>query len=80
MKHLTLTLDKDDHASVLNDINWDDIHEVERVIPHYVTKLKEIAIYLINKREALKRAKIKYNMSGANQALEKLFYEYLVYI
>jgi hypothetical protein len=78
LKNLTLVFDKEDYSHVLNDINWDDILEVERVIPFYVTKLKEIAIYLINKRDALKKAKIKYNMTGANQALERLFYEYLL--
>jgi hypothetical protein len=78
LKQLTIVSDKEDYSSILNNINWNDIVEVERVIPFFVTKLKEIAIYLINKRDALKKTKIKYNMSGANQALEKLFYEYLL--
>lgn len=78
LKNLTLVLNKEDKTNILNDIDWDNVLDVEQVIPLYVKKLKEIAIYFINKRESLKTAKLKYNMSGANQALEKLFYEYLL--
>lgn len=78
LKNLTIILNKEDKTNVLNDINWDDPLDVEQVIPLYAKKLKEIAIYLINKREAIKKAKLKYNTTGSNQALEKLFYEYLL--
>jgi hypothetical protein len=78
LKQITLVLDKEDEGNALNNINWDDILEVERVIPFYVTKLKEILLYLVGKRDAIKKSKIKYNMTGANQALERLFYEHLL--
>ncbi len=78
LKNLNVILNKEDKTNVLNDINWDDSLDVEQVIPLYAKKLKEIAIYLINKRLSIKKAKLKYNISGANQAIEKLFYEYLL--
>ena len=62
----------------LSEINWDDNAEIEDVIPLYARKLKEIAIYLVNKRDAIKKAKLKYNMAGSKNALERLFYEYLL--
>ena len=78
LQNLSLLVDKNDTTAWLNDIDWTDTLEVEQAIPIYARKLKEIAIYLINKRDALKRAKLKYNMTGATQALEKLFYEYFL--
>lgn len=78
LKELTLVLNKEDTTNWLVDINWDDELEVEQAIPFFAKKLKEIAIYLVNKRDALKKTKLKYSMSGATQALEKLFYEYLL--
>jgi hypothetical protein len=78
LKSLTLFLKQDDPTNILNDINWDDPLEVEQIIPYCSKKLKEIAIYFVNKREAIKNTKLKYNINGANQALERLFYEYLL--
>lgn len=78
LKNLTLLVNKDDKTNWLTDIDWNNTIEVEQAIPIYAKKLKEIALYLINKRDALKKAKLKYNMTGATQALERLFYEYLL--
>lgn len=78
LKELTLILNKEDKTNWLVDINWNDPLEVEQAIPFYAKKLKEIAIYLVNKRDAMKKTKLKYSMSGATQALEKLFYEHLL--
>ncbi len=66
------------------NLNWltpatlDDDWDLETLIPIYAQKLKEIAIYLSEKRESLKKTKLKYNMVGATQALERLFYRYLL--
>jgi len=52
--------------------------DIDEAIPIFAQKLKEICIYLINKRQSISRAKLKYNMAGSNNAIEKLFYEYLL--
>lgn len=78
LQNLTLVMDKTDKSNWLVDINWNDQLEVEQAIPFYARKLKEIALYLVNKRDSIKRAKLKYNMTGATHALDKLFYEYLL--
>lgn len=77
LKDLTLSFNSESNINI-TDINWNDRLEVEQAIPFFAKKLKEIAIYLVNKRDAIKKAKLKYNMTGATQALEKLFYEYLL--
>lgn len=78
IKQLTIAFKTEADALWGSDINFDDPDELEQIIPFYASKLKEIAIYLINKREAIRRAKLKYNMTGTYPALERIFYEYLL--
>lgn len=78
LKQITLTFKTEAEEIWNTDIDFDNPLEVEQVIPFYAKKLKDVAIYLINKREAIKKAKLKYNTIGSNQSLERLFYEYLL--
>lgn len=78
VQDLTLVLNKEDKTNWLVDIDFNNPLEVEQAIPYWAKKLKEIAIYFVTKRDAIKKAKLKYNMTGATQALEKIFYEYLL--
>ena len=78
LKQLKLVVKDEDIDSWLKDVNFDNDLELEDAIPFFARKLKEIAIYLVNKRSALKLAKLKYNMSGAQNAIGRLFYEYLL--
>lgn len=78
LKQLTLSFKSDADSLWLSNIDFNDPLEVEQAIPFYATKLKEIAIYFINKREAIRRAKLKYNMTGAYTSIERIFYEYLL--
>ena len=78
LKQLTVTFKTEAEKKWVSDINFDDDNEIVQAIPFYVTKLKEIAIYLVNKREAIRRAKLKYNLTGTYAALERVFYEYLL--
>jgi len=78
LQQLTVAFQSEAEEVFATNINWDDDLELEQIIPFYTRKLKEIAIYLINKREAIKKSKLKYNLSGATAALESLFYEYLL--
>jgi hypothetical protein len=78
LKQLTLSFKSEADALWASNIDFDNPEELEQIIPFYATKLKEIAIYLINKREAVRRAKLKYNLAGTYTAVERLFYEYLL--
>jgi len=78
IKQLAIVFKSEADREWMSDINFDDPIELEQAIPFYARKLKEIAIYIINKREAVKKAKLKYNTSGSRPALERLFYEYLL--
>lgn len=78
LKELTLVLNKEGDNSWLTNINYDDPFELDQAITFFSKKIKEIGIYLANKRESIKQAKLKYNIAGSTQAFEKLFYEYLL--
>jgi hypothetical protein len=78
LKQLTLVFKSEADAAWLSNIDFENSDELKNAIPFYATKLKEIAVYFINKREAIRRAKIKYNTTGTFTALEKIFYEYLL--
>lgn len=78
LEQISLVFHDEAEQDLAVDIDFTDRFELEQALPFYTRKLKEIAIYLVNKREAIKRAKLKYNQTGVRNALEKLFYEYLL--
>lgn len=78
IKTITLFLPEAERNTYINDIDWDNALDIEQIIPRCAERLKEITIYLANKREAIKRAKLKYNMTGSKQAVERMFHEYFL--
>lgn len=62
----------------LQNIDYNDPENLVYAIPFFARKLRQIAIVLQNKRENVKRAKLKYNLIGSEEGLEKLFYEYIL--
>lgn len=78
LKDLALAFRDETTEEFIGNVDLDNEFELAESVPYFARKLKEIAIYLVNKREAIKKARLKYNMSGAMQALEHLFYEYLL--
>lgn len=78
LKELSILFKDDDNLKFINDVNYEDNLDLEYAIPYYTKKLKEIAYYIVKKRDSLKNAKLKYNMAGSNQSIEKLFYQYLL--
>jgi hypothetical protein len=78
LKQITLIFGTEEEQLQLSDIDFDDETQVKLAIPFYASKIKEIAQYFVFKREAIKKAKLKYNMVNTNQALERLFYEYIL--
>ena len=78
LRELSLVFKDDPQFKYISEIDFDDNLDLEYAIPYFTKKIKEICFYIINKRETTKNAKLKYNMAGSNQALEKLFYQYLL--
>ena len=62
----------------LQNIDYNDPESLIYAIPFFAQKLRQIAVVLQNKRETVKRAKLKYNLIGSDEGLEKLLYEYVL--
>lgn len=56
----------------------DNDTSLQAVIVAYARRMKDIAVYLANKRNQIGYTKLKYNLVGTNVSLERLFYTYLL--
>jgi|GEM_PF-5127129 len=78
LQEINLTVTNPDDIEWLSELDISNDLDLEEAIPLFTKRLKELAIYFINKRDAIKKAKLKYNMVGSRNALEKLFYEHIL--
>lgn len=62
----------------LKNIDYNNDEDLIYAIPFFARKLRQIAVVLQKKRESVKNAKLKYNLVGSNEGLEKLLYEYVL--
>ena len=68
----------DDANFKLDHFDFNDSLDLERLIPYFTKRIKEIMMYLISKREAIVRSKLKYNMHGAFISIERMLHEWLL--
>jgi hypothetical protein len=78
LKDLSFLFGTQEKDLFLANIDYTNDEEIVFAIPYFVKKLKEICKILSYKREAVKNAKLKYNLVGSNQGLEKLLYEFVL--
>src|SRR5690606_9576867 len=78
LKKLSVVFRNDEEFRKISTLNLDDDKQLKLALPYYVKKIKEIALYYKDKRESIKRAKLKYNMVGSFNAVEKTFYEHIL--
>jgi len=78
VKDLSFLFGQNEKDQFLADIDYTNEEELIFAIPFFAKKLKEIAIVLSKKREAVKEAKLRYNLIGSNEGLEKLLNEYIL--
>jgi len=78
VKDLSFLFGQNEKDQFLADIDYTNEEELVFAIPFFAKKLKEIAIVLSKKREAVKEAKLRYNLIGSNTGLEKLLNEYIL--
>lgn len=62
----------------LKDIDFNKDEDLIYIIPYLANKLKQISQIIAEKREELKKQKIKNQMSGSSDAIEKILYEYIL--
>lgn len=56
----------------LATVDVDDGEQLKIALPYFAQKLKELAIYYINKREEIKTVKIQRNLKGSEKGLEAI--------
>jgi hypothetical protein len=78
VKDLSFLFGQAEKDRFLADVDYTNEEELIFSVPFFARKLKEISKVLSAKREAIKQAKIKYNLIGSNQGLETLLYEYML--
>lgn len=78
LKRLQVIFKDDEEFNRVAKINFESETELKIAIPYFARKLKEIALFYISKREALKKTKLKYNLVGSTDAVEKILHEYLL--
>lgn len=78
LKKLSIVFRNDENFTRITSLDLDDDLQLKLAIPYYVKKLKEIALYYRDKRESIKRAKLRYNMVGSFNAVERTFYEHIL--
>ena len=78
LKKLSIVFRNDADFAKIASLDLDDDLQLKIAVPYYVKKLKEIALYYRDKRDSVKKSKLKYNMIGSLNAVERTFYEYIL--
>jgi hypothetical protein len=78
LKDLSFIFGENEFDNFLSSIDNASEEDLIHTIPFFAKKLKQISIILSKKRESVKQAKLKYNLIGSNNGLEKILYEYVL--
>jgi len=65
-------------AELFNNVVITDQFSLQSTIVGYARKLKDVAVYLANKRNSIVYSKLKSNLNGTAVSLERMFYSYIL--
>ena len=63
---------------LFENVEIEDSTSLQSVIVGYARRLKDIAVYIANKRNSVYYSKLKNNLTGTSTSLERLFYNYIL--
>ena len=78
LKTLGITARTPEEQSFFNAVDLTDNISLQSTITGYARRLKDIAVYLANKRNHVVYAKLKNNLTGTSTSLERMFYSYIL--
>ena len=78
LKTLGITARTPQEEAYFNAVDLTDNISLQSTIAGYARRLKDIAVYLANKRNHIKYTKLKSNLTGTSPSLERLFYSYIL--
>lgn len=78
VKTLGITARTTAERELFENVTIDDNTSLQSVIIGYARRLKDITIYIANKRNDIYYSKLKNNLIGTSTSLERLFYNYIL--
>ena len=78
LKTLGITARTQDEKELFENVDIEDSTSLQSVIVGYARRLKDITVYLANKRNSVYYSKLKNNLTGTSTSLERLFYSYIL--
>lgn len=78
IRALQSSFDTEEEKNFIESIDFDDEMDLSVAIPFYARKLKEISHVIARKRDEAKFTKLKYNLKGTSQGLQKVLYNYIL--
>lgn len=78
LKDLNFVFGNEVRDRFLTNINFSNKEDLINSIPYFVTKIKELAKTFNDKRQGVKKTKLKYNLISSNKGIETLLYEYVL--
>ena len=77
-KTLGITARTQAEKELFENVDIDDSTSLQSVIVGYARRLKDVTVYLANKRNSIYYSKLKNNLTGTSTSLERLFYNYIL--
>lgn len=78
LKTLGVTSRTASEKELFENVEIEDSTSLQSVIVGYARRLKDIAVYIANKRNSVYYSKLKNNLTGTSTSLERLFYNYIL--
>jgi hypothetical protein len=78
LKTLGITARTQAEKELFENVDIDDSTSLQSVIVGYARRLKDVTVYLANKRNSIYYSKLKNNLTGTSTSLERLFYNYIL--
>lgn len=78
LQTLGVTARTSEEQQLFENVNLESNVSIQAAIVGYARRLKDIAVYLANKRNDVLYNKLKNNLTGTSTSLERLFYSYIL--
>lgn len=78
LRQLQLFFTQEEAENWYNKVNINDEKELLLAIPYFAKKLKDISLYYLQLREAIKESRLKYNQVGTNDGIVEQIQKFLL--
>jgi hypothetical protein len=78
LEQVAVNYTSDEEKRFLQNIDYDDPGDIDATIPFFAKRLKEITLYLSEKREDIKQQPVKFSLAGTNKGITILIRKIIV--